>query len=176
VPRRTLSLFSIAEDQHQEVQEVHENNHNGHINHEAAVTVVQEAGSSPVTTVDSEEELLALISDGTDTIVKLAFTWCRPCKGFWPKYQKFAKVYNKTRFIKIVGNSNESCKHYARDVLRAKISPMFAAYSGGELVTTWNGANNGRFIEKMEENLPTARELRQERIAAVEKDATIRPI
>ena len=59
-----------------------------------------------------------------------------------------------------MGNENESCKHYAKEVLRAKISPMFAAYSNGtlgfeslrkhrtwpirKLVKTWNGANNKR--------------------------------
>ena len=39
--------------------------------------------------------------------------------------------------LRIVGNENESCKHYAKEVLRAKISPMFAAYCKGKLVKTW---------------------------------------
>lgn len=54
-----------------------------------------------------------------DAVVKLAFTWCRPCKAFLPRYEKFAKIYHKTRFLKIVGNENESCKHYAKEVLHA---------------------------------------------------------
>lgn len=49
------------------------------------------------------------------------------------RYEKFAKIYEKTRFLKIVGNENESCKHYAKEVLHAKISPMFAVYRQGSL-------------------------------------------
>ena len=37
----------------------------------------------------------------------------------------------------------------------AKISPMFAAYSGGKLVKTWHGANNKRFVTNMEVLGPT---------------------
>lgn len=66
--------------------------------------------------VHSEAELYAMIGD-QDAVVKLAFTWCQPCKAFLPRYQKFAKIYPKTRFLKIVGNENESCKHYAKEVL-----------------------------------------------------------
>lgn len=129
-----------------------------------------------VTTVHSEAELERIIQSGGDAVVKLAFTWCRPCKAFAPRYEKFAKIYGKTRFLRIVGNENESCKHYARDVLRAKISPMFAAYSKGELVATWNGANNARFVDKMEEFLPSARECSKERQAAVAADKELAPI
>lgn len=71
-----------------------------------------------INTVHSEAELYAMIGD-EDAVVKLAFTWCRPCKAFLPRYEKFAKIYHKTRFLKIVGNENESCKHYAKEVLHA---------------------------------------------------------
>lgn len=128
-----------------------------------------------VTEVHGENELNAIVAHGDDVIVELAFTWCRPCKAFWPKYQKFAKVYTGTRFIKIVGNENESCKHYARDVLHAKISPMFAVYSEGKLVNTWSGANNERFIQSIEEGLPSAAAVSQERVAAVAADADLAP-
>ncbi|CAE7241329.1 unnamed protein product, partial [Symbiodinium microadriaticum] len=92
-----------------------------------------------ITTVHSEAELDAIVASGKDVVVKLAFTWCRPCKAFLPRYEKYAKVYKDTTFLKIVGNENESCKHYAKEVLRARISPMFAVYSEGKLLTTWNG-------------------------------------
>mmetsp|Transcript_89441 Transcript_89441/g.230883 ORF Transcript_89441/g.230883 Transcript_89441/m.230883 type:complete len:415 (-) Transcript_89441:124-1368(-) len=134
-----------------------------------------DAGLAEVTTVHGEAELNAIIANEADTVVELAFTWCRPCKAFWPKYQKYAKVYRNTRFLKIVGNENESCKHYARDVLQAKISPMFATYAKGKLVTTWNGANTGRFIENIEASLETAASLASEREAAVAADETIAP-
>eukprot|EP00930_Biecheleria_cincta_P012442 TRINITY_DN11622_c0_g1_i1.p1 TRINITY_DN11622_c0_g1~~TRINITY_DN11622_c0_g1_i1.p1 ORF type:complete len:416 (+),score=68.36 TRINITY_DN11622_c0_g1_i1:26-1249(+) len=128
-----------------------------------------------VSLVKSESELDAIVATGSDVVVKLAFTWCRPCKAFLPKYEKFAKVYRKTIFLKIVGNENESCKHYAKEVLRAKISPMFAVYSGGKLVTTWTGANNQRFTENMEGFLPSSAEFTKERQAAAEADPTLAP-
>lgn len=128
-----------------------------------------------VAAVHSESELDAIVATGSDVVVKLAFTWCRPCKAFLPKYEKFAKVYRKTIFLKIVGNENESCKHYAKEVLKAKISPMFAVYSGGKLVTTWTGANNQRFTDNLEQFLPSATEFTKERRAAAEDDPTLAP-
>ncbi|CAE7407690.1 unnamed protein product [Symbiodinium natans] len=115
-----------------------------------------------ITEVHSEAELDAIVASGNDVVVKLAFTWCKPCKAFAPRYEKYAKVYKETTFLKIVGNENESCKHYAKEVLRARISPMFAVYSGGKLLTSWNGANNQRFMDKMEEFLPSARQFIKE--------------
>jgi len=115
------------------------------------------AGLGEVTTVHGEAELDAILNTGDDVVVELAFTWCRPCKVFWPKYQRLSQQYKKTRFLRIVGNENESCKHFARDILQAKISPMFATYSKGSLVATWTGANLERFVSSLEESLPTAR-------------------
>ncbi len=92
------------------------------LNHLSATTKEHEGDSDSIlghiNTVHSEAELYAVIGD-EDAIVKLAFTWCRPCKAFLPRYEKFAKIYHKTRFLKIVGNENESCKHYAKEVLHA---------------------------------------------------------
>lgn len=140
-----------------------------------AASTVADAVLETVTTVHGEAELEAIVRSGADIVVKLSFTWCRPCKGFWPKFVKFAKVYRRTRFLQLVGNENESCKHYARDVLQAKISPMFAAYSRGKLVGTWSGANLGRFVEKMEEFLPTASALAEERAAALVANPELAP-
>lgn len=134
-----------------------------------------DAGMEIVTSVHGMAELNAIVNSGAEVIVKLAFTWCRPCKAFWPKYQKFAKIYKKTRFLKIVGNENDSCKHYARDILKAKISPMFAVYSGGELISTWTGANNERFVSKIEEHLQSASQLAEERAAAIAADSSLAP-
>lgn len=137
--------------------------------------IKDEEDDGPVLEVHSEEELDRLVAMGDEIVVKLSFTWCRPCKGFWPKYQKYAQVYSNTRFVRIVGNENDSCKHYAQAVLEAKISPMFASYSNGQLVKTWTGANTGRFIENIEESLTTARDLQSVREAAVLQDTTLAP-
>mmetsp|Transcript_116812 Transcript_116812/g.238971 ORF Transcript_116812/g.238971 Transcript_116812/m.238971 type:complete len:441 (-) Transcript_116812:309-1631(-) len=109
-----------------------------------------DASLGTVTTVHSKTELDAIVESGADAVVQLAFTWCRACRDFWPRYKLFAKVYSSTRFLKIVGNENESTKHYAHS-LKVTSSPMFAAYSKGKLVSTWTGANDARFISTMEE-------------------------
>lgn len=142
---------------------------------QAPPAVTEEVDKGNVLILHSEEEINDLVAKGEDVVVKLAFTWCRPCKAFWPKYVKYADVYSKTRFVKIVGNENASCKHYAREVLKAKISPLFAVYSKGALVSSWHGANNGRFIRNMEEFLPSAKERAAEREDAVAADSSLAP-
>jgi len=161
-----------------------DNSHNEETGQKAVDSTVQSGhtGTVPdvvpgkVTEVISEEDLNALVATGKDVVVKLAFTWCRPCKGFWPKFQKYARIYSNTIFVRIVGNANASCKQYAQQVLKAKISPMFAAYSGGRLVKTWTGANNQRFVENIEESLATARECELTREAEVLVDESIAPV
>jgi len=128
-----------------------------------------------VTTVHGEAELDAIIANGADTIVMLAFTWCRPCKAFWSKFRKYASIYRNTRFVKIVGNENQYCKHYARDVLHANNSPYFAVYTKGKLVRTWYGPQTGRFIENIEEHLESAGALALEREVAVAADPALAP-
>lgn len=134
-----------------------------------------DAGLGEITELHDEAALNTIVSSGADVVVKLAFTWCRPCKSFKPRYEKFSRLYKGTRFLRIVGNENESTKHYARDVLHAKISPMFAAYSGGKLVDTWTGANNARFIEHLEQHLPSAARHAEDRLEAVASDKEIAP-
>jgi len=134
-----------------------------------------DANLGEVTTVHREAELNAIVANGADAIVKLAFTWCRPCKAFWPKYKKFARIYKNTRFVKIVGDENESCKHYARDVLKASNSPTFAVYSKGRLVEMWHGPNTAHFIENIEKHLESASALVLEREVAVAADPKLAP-
>jgi len=141
----------------------------------ASPTFEVDAELTRITMVHGEPELNGIIENQQDAIVELAFTWCKPCKAFQPKYEKYAKLYKNTRFLKIVGNENESCKHYARDVLHAKISPMFAVYSKGKLVSTWTGANTERFMRSIEAALPSAADLSEEREAATAADEEIAP-
>lgn len=130
-------------------------------------------GFGEMTDLHSEAELNSLVARGGDVIVQLAFTWCRPCKAFKPTLDKLAVIYGDTSFVKITGNENESTKHYAKDVLRAKISPMFASYSGGQLIDTWTGANVGRFVEKIEASLPSAKARADVRKKAQQADSSL---
>jgi len=52
---------------------------------------------------------------------------------------------------------------------------MFAVYSGGELISTWTGANNERFVSKIEEHLQSASQLAEERAAAIAADSSLAP-
>mmetsp|Transcript_47836 Transcript_47836/g.77609 ORF Transcript_47836/g.77609 Transcript_47836/m.77609 type:complete len:430 (-) Transcript_47836:19-1308(-) len=141
----------------------------------SAPATLRETALGSITEVHGEAEINEIVNSGADVVVKLAFSWCRPCKAFYPRYEKFAEIYGETQFLRIVGNENESCKHYAKDVLQAKISPMFAAYSKGQLVATWNGANILRFVENMEQNLPSARKFSKEREAVQASDPSMAP-
>lgn len=122
----------------------------------ASPSLAAETKPGDVILVDKENDLQTVLASGADVIVQLAFSWCRPCKFFAPKYQKLAKKYSTTRFLKIFGNENEFCKHYAVNVLGAKTSPVFAAYSKGQLISTWTGAYVEKFVENIEASLPTA--------------------
>jgi len=106
--------------------------------------------------INAEEDLAQLIKKKADFVVKLGFTWCRPCKAFLPRYKKLAKIYGETHFLKVTGNENEWSKTYARDVLRISETPTFAAYSAGELVATWTGGDAERFVRTIEKTLPSA--------------------
>lgn len=110
-----------------------------------------------VNMVRTREELDGIIAQKRDMVVMLTFTWCRPCKQFWPKYNELAKVYKQTIFCKIVGNECESNKDYARDELHVKKTPMFAVYRHGDLVANWTGGNLTRFQENLEANLLSAK-------------------
>lgn len=106
--------------------------------------------------INAEEDLAQFIKGKMDFVVKLGFTWCRPCKAFLPHYTKLAKIYGETQFLKVTCNENEWSKRYSRDVLQISESPTFAAYSGGELVAVWTGGNAETFIRKLEKTLPSA--------------------
>eukprot|EP00929_Paragymnodinium_shiwhaense_P008189 TRINITY_DN112130_c0_g1_i1.p1 TRINITY_DN112130_c0_g1~~TRINITY_DN112130_c0_g1_i1.p1 ORF type:complete len:329 (+),score=20.84 TRINITY_DN112130_c0_g1_i1:116-988(+) len=105
----------------------------------------------------SKEQLDLILTKEEDVIVMLAFTWCRPCKKFWAKYQKLAQIYDKTTFLKVVGDENDNNLVYARDILKVAKTPMFAAYRAGLLVDTWTGANLARFKEHLEDAFASAR-------------------
>jgi len=115
--------------------------------------VAPDGSLGTVTTVHSKTEIDAIVASGADTVVELAFTWCQSCNGFWPEYTNFAKDYSSIRFLKIVGNENESTGQYAEELMKMadRIAPLFAAYSKGKLVIMWSGANKDRFSSTMEE-------------------------
>ena len=88
-----------------------------------------------VVLVQSEQEVdAALASTDGLVVLEVAFTWCRPCKGFEKKYERFAvsrrgeggapgraqlggtdasarqDYYTKVKFLKVYGNENVSSR------------------------------------------------------------------
>ena len=99
-----------------------------------------------VEVIDSEEGLDAILAETPGLVVlECAFTWCRPCMGFDPKYKRFAGYYTKVRFLKVFGNENSSTKHLVKERLGVKASPNFYFFRAGELVAEKRGANEDKF-------------------------------
>ena len=99
-----------------------------------------------VEVVDSEEALDAVLRETPGLVVlECAFTWCRPCMGFDPKYKRFADYYRRVRFLKVFGNENSSTKHLVKERLGVKASPNFYFFRDGEVVGEKRGANEDKF-------------------------------
>ena len=107
-----------------------------------------------VTEVESSEDFVRIITEEAPGLVVLevAFTWCRPCKGFERKYQRFAEFYKAVRFCKVYGNLNEDTKDMVKNKLGVKASPAFYAFRMTEgkadplePVASWTGANEDKF-------------------------------
>ena len=116
---------------------------------------------SPVTIVTSESEFDAILADpfpgragseGALVVLEIGFTFCRPCKAFEPKYERFAKQYAAARFIRVNGNENNSTVALCRDRLKVKKTPTFYFFRRGELVFSWTGANADTFKQNLEEH------------------------
>jgi thiol-disulfide isomerase/thioredoxin len=43
-------------------------------------------------------------------VIQCTFSWCRPCKGFKPKYVRLAVEYPQVAFLSLVANENEETK------------------------------------------------------------------
>jgi len=123
----------------------------------AAPQVVHERSKGNVNKISSKEAFNTLQASGEDVVVMLTFPWCRTCKFFKHTFKKLARIYGGTHFNEICGNENDFTKHYSREVLNVKFSPMFALYTGGKLVKTWTGGCHEAFVKNVEQGLPTAK-------------------
>jgi len=92
---------------------------------------------------------------GDLVLLEVAFTFCRQCRGFEPKFRRLAEENPTIRFVKIVGNGTIGAMDLCTKELKVKASPAFFIFRrGGEQLATWTGTN----LAKFEENLAKVRE------------------
>ena len=112
---------------------------------------------SPVTFITHESEWDDIVEDpfpqgqsqGALVILEIGFTFCRPCKAFENKYERFAKKYPRVRFVRVNGNENSSTVSLCRDRLGVKKTPSFYLFRDGEEIHKWTGANPETFEENL---------------------------
>eukprot|EP00954_Amorphochlora_amoebiformis_P024857 1369203-Amorphochlora_amoeboformis.AAC.1 len=72
----------------------------------------------------------------TPVVLMMAFHWCRPCKGFSRKYERFAEGFKDITFLKVYGDDTEETKLLVKS-LGVKASPSFYIYKDGEFEKTF---------------------------------------
>eukprot|EP00470_Lotharella_oceanica_P002921 CAMPEP_0170168076 /NCGR_PEP_ID=MMETSP0040_2-20121228/1261_1 /TAXON_ID=641309 /ORGANISM="Lotharella oceanica, Strain CCMP622" /LENGTH=437 /DNA_ID=CAMNT_0010406253 /DNA_START=145 /DNA_END=1458 /DNA_ORIENTATION=- len=97
--------------------------------------------------ITSEEELDIILQEDPDqtVVLEVEFSWCRACKGFARKYTKYASLYPAVRFLKVMGNRNESTKRLCKERLGVTFSPVFFSFRGGRILATHRGINEEQF-------------------------------
>lgn len=95
-----------------------------------------------VNEIESKEELEEyLVSNGDRmTIVKIATSFCGPCKLMKPKFELFAQNYSDALFLYVLSDKNEKTKALS-DSLKVSEVPSFRFFRSGEQVWQYAGAS-----------------------------------
>jgi len=95
-----------------------------------------------VNEIETEEELNEnLARNGQQmTVVKIATSFCGPCKLMKPKFDLFAENYSDALFLYVLSDKNEKTKQLS-DVLKVSEVPSFRFFRSGEQVWQYAGAN-----------------------------------
>jgi Ca2+-binding EF-hand superfamily protein len=111
-----------------------------------------------VLTVFSEEEFDQILAANPDRLVciQASLTWCRPCIGFEPTYDRFAKNYPDVIFIKFYGNSNELTKYLFEERLHTAQTPYFTFFRQGGRLHGHYGANNEKLETYLQQHVSHA--------------------
>ena len=84
----------------------------------------------------------------TLNVVEFTFSWCRPCKKFAAKYERFAGYYGKVRFFKVVGDSDPILASTAKS-MNVTATPHFFMFRGGKMVGSFTGTNEENFRKEL---------------------------
>jgi thioredoxin 1 len=95
-----------------------------------------------VNEIETKEELEEyLVSNGDRmTIVKIATSFCGPCKLMKPKFDLFAQNYSDALFLYVLSDKNEKTKALS-DSLKVSEVPSFRFFRSGEQVWQYAGAS-----------------------------------
>jgi len=95
-----------------------------------------------VNEIETKEELEEyLVSNGDRmTIVKIATSFCGPCKLMKPKFELFAQNYSDALFLYVLSDKNEKTKALS-DSLKVSEVPSFRFFRSGEQVWQYAGAS-----------------------------------
>ena len=114
--------------------------------------------SSPVTYLHTEAEFDAVLEEeatsGRLVVLMVGFTFCRPCKKFYPLYKEFAQRFPAARLLRVNGNENVDMVHLGKDRLGVKSSPSFFFFRNGVEVHRHSGAKPEKFEEAIMQFLP----------------------
>ncbi len=114
--------------------------------------------SSPVTYLHTEAEFDAVLEEeatsGRLVVLMVGFTFCRPCKKFYPLYKEFAQRFPMARLLRMNGNENPQMVHLGKDRLGVKSSPSFFFFRNGLEVHRHSGAKTEKFEEAIMQFLP----------------------
>jgi len=83
-------------------------------------------------------------------VLEVAFTFCRSCKAFWPKFKRLADEFKTVRFVQLVGNGTVGSMELCTKDLGVKKSPAFFIFRrGGEKLANWTGTNIQIFQDEL---------------------------
>lgn len=79
---------------------------------------------------------------------------CRACRVFAQKYKSMAvDYYGKVKFLKMVGNENESTLRVIAKRLKVKLTPSFYVFRDGEVLAEVAGSNETKVRSTLDECL-----------------------
>lgn len=95
-----------------------------------------------VNEIETEEELNEYLARNGHqmTVVKIATSFCGPCKLMKPKFDLFAENYSDALFLYVLSDKNEKTKELS-DRLKVSEVPSFRFFRSGEQVWQYAGAN-----------------------------------
>ena len=95
-----------------------------------------------VNEIETEEELNEYLARNGEqmTVVKIATSFCGPCKLMKPKFDLFAENYSDALFLYVLSDKNEKTKQLS-DRLKVSEVPSFRFFRSGEQVWQYAGAN-----------------------------------